>query len=251
MTFNVSEFRSQISSRKFDGIGSSSRFAVRITPPSFGFNGTSPTSQELSMFCYGANLPDRSLTSFDYKRHSYGEVSVMPTGTTFGPLSLTFYGDSNYQIVNFFQQWLDFIVEGGNTQAPDKTTTGRAWREIAYKEDYQTTIELLGFNMAGTQTMTYKFYNAFPVTLGDVAVGWENNNEVIRVPVQIRYDYHTLDIAGATTPVHFKSSVGFFSRLAQIASIAGVINSVRRPRNLQDLINLGTTVRTTSRGLGL
>lgn len=251
MAFNVSEFRSQISSRKFDGVGSSSRFAVRIFPPTTFLNGNSPTAQELSMFCYGSNIPGRTLNTIDYKRHAYGDVTAVPMGTVFEPLSLTFYGDTNYQVINFFQQWLDFIAEGGDTQATDTMTSGRAWREIAYKEDYQCTIELAGFNVAGTETMTYKFYNAFPVTLGEVALGWENNNEVIRVPVQFRYDYHTVEISGVTSPVHFKSSVGFFTRLAQIASIAGVINSVQRPRNLQDLINLGTTVRTTSRGLGL
>lgn len=251
MVFNVSDFKSQISKGKFDGVAFSSRFAVRIYPPSKFLNGNSPSPEELSMFCYSSNIPGRNLSTIDYKRHAYGDIIAVPTGGNFDPLMTTFYGDTNYQVLNFFQQWIDFIAEGGDTQASDKMTSGRAWREIAYKEDYQSTIELIGFNVAGSQTVKYKFYNAFPVTLADATLGWETNNEIIRIPVQFRYDYHTIEISGVTTPVHFKSSIGLFTRLAQIASIAGVINSVQRPRNLQDLINLGTTVRTTSRGLGL
>jgi hypothetical protein len=41
------------------------------------------------------------------------------------------------------------------------------------------------------------------------------------------------------------------SKIAQAASIAGVINTIKRPRNIQDLINQGTTIRTLGRGLGV
>ena len=84
-------------------------------------------------------------------------------------------------------------------------------------------------------------------------MGWEQNDATIQIPVEFTYDdvivfRSSVNTSDFTEPV---TQVGLFTRIAQAASIAGVINTVKRHRNIQDLINQGTTVRTLGRGLGV
>ena len=252
MAFNVADFRAQISKSKFGGLAQSNKFIVKITPPPKVFTGDGdsfPTMEELTFFCSTTNLPGKTINTFDYKPLAYGQVSKVPLSRTNDSLTTTFFGDSNYLIMDFFQRWLGFIVQDGGER-----WNNRAYREIAYKEDYGFgDMEIIGYDDNKQEKISYTFRRVFPTQIGAVQMGWEQNDATIQIPIEFAYDdvvvfrssVNTSDFTSARTPV------GLFTRIAQAASIAGVINTVKRPRNIQDLINQGTTVRTLGRGLGV
>lgn len=254
MAFNVSDFRSNISKPKFGGLAVASKFAVRVTVPQSRVFGEViagdyfPTMSELIFFCDTSNLPGKTINTFDYKPYAYGETIKMPLSRTNDSMTTTFYCDSNYKVLEFFQSWLSFIVQDNG-----KEIGLRAFREIGYKQDYATTVEFIGYDEAGNSKITYKFMDAYPTQVGAMTFGWEMNDSILKIPIEFTYSHYILEKeslgGGPGSPI--KSNVSLFSRIAQIASVAGVINSVKRPRSLQDLINTGTTLRTTSRGLGL
>ena len=249
MSFNVADFRSQISKTKFGSLALTNKFIVRITPPPVVFSGIGdsyPNMPELSFFCSTTNLPGKTIGTFDYKPIAYGQTNKMPLSRENDSLTTTFFGDSKYLIMNFFHRWLNFIIQDGG-----EVWNNRAYREIGYKEDYATTIEIIGYDYDAAERITYTFYEAFPTQVGAVQMGWEQNDSVIQIPIEFTYDdmsIETSSVGGINKP---RTPIGLFTRLAQAASIAGVISTIQRPRNIQDLINTGTTVRTLGRGLGV
>lgn len=257
MVFNVSEFQSIISREKYDGLSLASRFLVEVIPPSFLLNDQYPTSDELSFFCDTTSLPGRSVSTIDYKQQGFGDVEKIPVSKSFDSLSTTFFCDSQYTIMNFFQDWLGYIVQADGIIGPSEYGVSkvgrelRGYREIGYKEDYQTTINLKGFAQNGSdlEIVEYKFFEAYPTQIGAISMGWEQNDTIMRLPVEFAYTYYQVTKRQYQPSGSFSSPISLFTRLAQLGTIAGVISSVKRPKNLQDLINLGTTIRTAKRGL--
>jgi hypothetical protein len=258
MAFNINDFQAQIHAPKFNGLSMGNKFLVEITPPTKIFGGTSaaPTMKELSFFCDTTNLPGKTINTIDYKPEAYGEIVKMPMSRSNDSLTVSFFCDSNYSIMEFFHEWLSYIV-----QDEGRTYSNRGFREIGYKEDYATTLTLKCYDVYGNPSDTpttndqvdkisYVLKDAYPTQIGAVQMGWEMNDQVLKIPVEFTYSsmatYKYGGGLGGSAPT---SSVGLFTRIAQLGSIAGVINSIKRPRSLQDLVNLGTTIRTTTRTL--
>lgn len=255
MAFNVADFRAQISNSKFGGIALSNKFVVQISRPHqrkssvfFGDGDSFPTTEQLTFFCKTTNLPGKTINTVDNKPYAYGQVNKMPLSRSNDSLTTTFFGDSNYLIMGFFQRWLNFIVQDGG-----EVFSNRGYREVAYKEDYACTIEIIGYDYDSQKKITYTLYEAYPTQIGAVQMGWEQNDTTIQIPIEFTYDdmIITRESVNASDFTSARTPVGLFTRIAQAASIVGVINTVKRPRNIQDLINQGTTIRTLGRGLGV
>ena len=251
MAFNVADFRAQVSNSKFGGLASPNKFIVRITPPSRVFAGVGdafPTMEQLTFFCNTTSLPGKTINTVDYKPIAYGQVNKMPMSRTNDSFTTSFFCDSNYLMMGFFQRWLNFIVQDGG-----ETFNNRGYRQIGYKEDYACTIEIIGYDQDNSEKIVYNLSEAYPTQIGAVAMGWEMNDAVIQLPVEFTYTDIVISRTAADSSDFTKprTPVGLFTRIAQAASIAGVINTSNRPRNIQDLINQGTTLRTLGRGLGI
>ena len=257
MAFNINDFKAQIHAPKFNGLSMGNKFLVEITPPIRIFGGTSaPTMKELSFFCDTTNLPGKTINTIDYKPQAYGEIVKMPISRNNDTLTVSFFCDSNYSIMEFFHEWLSYIV-----QDEGRAYSNRGFREIGYKEDYATTLTLKCYDVYGNPSDTpttndqvdkisYVLKDAYPTQIGAVQMGWEMNDQVLKIPVEFTYSsMATYKYGGGLGTSAPTSSVGLFTRIAQLGSIAGVINSIKRPRSLQDLVNLGTTIRTTTRTL--
>ena len=120
----------------------------------------------------------------------------MPTGQNFPDVTCTFYGDSRLLVQNFFTKWLQSIVNFNGASPMNGTTTvnGASPFEIYYKDGdkgYQTTIDITVFDVRSETVATYKLHNAFPVTVSDVSLAWENSDQIYQLTVTFSYDYWT------------------------------------------------------------
>jgi len=247
MAFNVADFRAQVSNSKFGGLALANKFVVRITPPSRVFAGDAfPKMEQLTFFCNTSNLPGKTINTFDHKPYAFGQVNKMPISRTNDSLTTSFFSDSNYLIMAFFQQWLNFIVQDGG-----EVFNNRGYREIGYKDHYATTIEIIGYDYDSQEKVTYTLYEAYPTQIGAVQMGWEQNDTLIQIPIEFTYDDMKVSTTSSVSVSKPRTPVGLFTRIAQAASIVGVINTLKTPRNIQDLINQGTTLRRLQRGLGV
>lgn len=270
MAFSVSEFRSAVNNSKFDGLAKSNKFYVELDAPFGVIRPYLPIidSREMQFFCDTINLPGKNLNTLDYKKQGYGDTIRVPTSRAPETITTTFFCDSNYQVMKFFQAWLDFIVEGTDAAPSAILDGGRQHREIAYKEDYTVRMKAYTLNDSGDEEgtiggifgftnplqpgggMEYTFHNVHPVQLGVVSMGWEQNDTILKIPVEFAYSHYETILNGSTNPRSLsQSSVNFFDRLLNIGNIAGTILNTRRPRNIQDVIDVVSSTSTILRQL--
>jgi len=213
---SIQKLKSNVLS-SMQGISSTSRFLVTITPPNC-FNSAiseqvAQTDSEqdevigdsaqsgfsrvyLPFLCSAVNLPGLTLDTQDIYHYGYGYRSKMPTGQNFPDVTCTFYGDSRLLTQNFFTKWMQSVVNFNGSAPMNGTTTvnGASPFEIYYKEGekgYQTTIDVTVFDVRSEAMTTYKLHNAFPVSVSDVSLAWENTDQVYQFTVTFSYDYWT------------------------------------------------------------
>lgn len=247
MPFNISEFKANFSNSKFGGLAQANKFAVVLSAPS-GISASyfpNISNQELSFFCDTTSLPGRNLNTFDYKPQGYGDTIKMPVSRAAGSLATTFFVDSNYQVVKFFTAWMDYIIENTANAANQSLTNFRQHRELGFKEKYITNIELYTYRDDGEQAIKYTLHKCFPNQIGDVALGWEQNDTLVKLPVEFSYEFWTSELISVDNPTSFSpSGISMWTSIASLASVVGVISTIKKPTNIQDLINIGTTVNT-------
>lgn len=248
MAFNVEAFKSTM--QGYGGLAQANKFLVQCdAPPKIrSFAGaTAVSAQDLSFFCDTTSLPGKNINTFDYKRQAYGDVTKLPMSRASENVQCTFFVDSNYKILKFFQTWLDYVIEGTDESPNTILDGGRQHREIGFKEDYETRMVIRGFSDLGStgQGIEYTLHGAYPIQVGAVSMGWEQNDTLIKLPVEFTYTYYTTrKLDGINPGLHKPSGIGFFTRLAQLGSIAGVISTIKKPTGIQDAINQVTGVST-------
>ena len=242
MSFNIQEFRSELDA--LGGINVTSKFLVIISPPPWynQENGAdNQIIQKLSFVCDTANIPGLSLETNDYRPQGFGVNDRRPSGINFENLQTTFYCDSDHRVVTFFQRWLQEIVNYSSVIKGDLASyKNLSAFELAYPEQYQTTITLIFFSKDDpNKYMEHTFLNCYPQQLGSVQLGWEQNDSIAKLPVEFYYTTYTALEKTLEFPVTGGEAAGirFFERAAQLLGVYGVLSNLRRPRNIQDAIN--------------
>lgn len=272
MAFNVADFKAEIAKH---GLARTNKFMVQVNPPK-ALNSASDSlfqrnpnsgvmettvdanadARMMQMLCDTATLPGKSLDVIEYKPQGFGKISKMPTGNvTFDPLNLTFMMDSRHRVKYFYELWLQEIVNtGSDTKGENASYKNRTSYEMNYKDNYATQINLSFFaddtdesinefgeraapGNAFKNVLTYQFYDCYPIQIGGVAVGWEQNDQIARLPVEFTYSSYDVFQEKVQYEVADSRGISFFQEIGRLGSVAGVINSLERPRSVQDAIN--------------
>lgn len=242
MSFNVSDFKSKIA--EVGGLAKANKFAVMISPPpwtaavgdSLSDSATAPFN--LRFLCDTTNLPGKNLNTIDYMPQGFGAVHKIPIGVTHDPLSLTFLMDGNHLVMKFFQLWLQEIINTGSSfDGPLASYKDRTDHEMSYKSNYASSLVISFFSDDGTSILKYHFKDAYPVQIGSVALGWEQNDTIAKLPIEFSYSTYTVFKDTLPTKVTGGPGVNLFQRIAQLGTIAGVINNINKPTGIQDAIN--------------
>lgn len=247
MAFNINQFRSVINSR---GLAKNNLFVARI---SFQIDSKlSPLEeyislQDMTFFCRSVSLPDMSLNFAEIRPQGFGKPEKRPSEFTAGQLSGIFMVDSKFGVMKFFHRWMQTVVNikdynGVYTEDFD----GKLPYEFAYKNEYVATMEILLYSgNDGRYVYTYKFGNVYPLAVGNIDMAWENQAEVMVLPVTFAFDKMTLDAfdLGSASADSLSSSDAVSYAASQYATVQS-INQISTPTSIQDTINQQTTVST-------
>lgn len=199
MTFNISQFSGQIAKH---GVAKSNLFVATISLPSKLQAGLESTlgTRDLRFLCRTASVPGINIATQDYVHNHIGTSEQRALGIdSYDPATLVFMMDSNFRVLQFFHQWTQGVVNF-DTQSGESSVfpnTERYAHQVAYKEDYVGSIEIKMFSENNsTKSYTYQLRNAYPTSIGNIDVAWENSAEVMTLPVTFSFD--RLAVSGAT-----------------------------------------------------
>ena len=139
-------------------------------------------SRNISLRCESVNLPGRNLaTSPD--SNIYGPVRDIVEGVTYAEdITCVFQSSSGLDERVFFENW--------QKQAFNEQT----WN-IGYYKDYIGALEIYLLDKNDQRRYGLKIWEAYPKTIGPVALGYATNNQIVKTSVSFSWRYWTsLDI---------------------------------------------------------
>lgn len=251
MSFNISKFKSTF--EKYGGPARASLFEVTISKVPETNSDIDPIS-EFSFFCKSANFPGLSIQN-QVMRNSTRLPQNFPSTLDNAPFSAIFLVDSDYQILTFFHNWmqrvLNYSTRGGEFSSID---TGEGYSgglmpyEVGYKDDFCCRISMKAYS---TESDLGRYYEvvldrAYPFQLGNLDMAWEQNDSYLTLPVSFSYDsiYYSGDRIGNPST----RSKGLLETLSDLAGFADAVNQTiksGRPTSVQDAINRLTRVRNS------
>ena len=173
-------------------------------------------SEDLGLYCTDAVLPGSSFADLEIVGDRQGITERNPYNRIYDDLNLVFYIDKDYNVLKFFEAWIQFI------NPLYSSTFGLANNQVMkmnYPDDYKCeiviskfnknlrsgSIELGGFNNGTvdsvTEQVSYRCFRAWPLSVGAVPVSYQGIN-LLRCSVVFRYDRYIMsNVTAANKPI--------------------------------------------------
>lgn len=187
--YSTSDFLS-----KFGNLAQSSQYRAHWAFPN-GFNSRIRSQfdrvilDEGSVLCKATSLPGSSIATHDVANDYYGVTQKSAYKRQFdNTIDLTFFIDSNYQMLYLFEAWMEYIMplQGDNIKS------GTVYYKAHYPNHYRSSLFIHKFNkdhdgVSGFREnarpakyhynrpgeITYEFINAFPQNISSTQVSYD------------------------------------------------------------------------------
>ena len=114
----------------------------------------------------------------------------------------TFYVDHDYQIINFFENWMAFIANEQRTRDARTDSISEDTRSYSYRmnfpEQYQSTIYINKFEKdiaaadgSGEKYLTYCIHKAFPISINSMPISYEAS-QILKCTVSFTYSRYLI-----------------------------------------------------------
>lgn len=230
MTFNIAQFSAVIN--KHGGLARQNLFAVRITGVSSRISQGMPT-EDLMFFCEAVELPPINILTQDYQKNAFGQTERRPSSVAFPLVPAVFLVDSGNKVMDFFHRWLQAMINFDQRLGHwSADSAGKTPFQIAYKEDYVATVEILLYSADNGKYYNYKLVNAHPVEVGSISLAWSNNDQVMVLPVVFSYDAVEFNGIDISKPDNF-IDVDYFSTFKNwVAAVTGINTGTTNYRSI-------------------
>jgi hypothetical protein len=195
--YNVGELKSRILN-----IAQTSIYQVSFTPPAalgsfvdfLGRNITLQDIDNIELLCSEASLPGSSLATHDVTNDYHGVTEKMAYRRIYDDtLDLTFYVDRKYNVIEFFDGWMNYIAGEGSRGASglDRPSFKSPYvnNRFIYPNQYKCDIFLTKFEkepyVSGT-VMNYTFVSAFPINIVSMPISYEQS-QLLKCTVSFSY----------------------------------------------------------------
>lgn len=247
--FNVEEFKSVIGSR---GILPTNLFLVTIQSAGLSSivndlassQGLGASGWDMSFFCKKTDLPGINLATGENIIHGTGPLEYFPYNAIFTDIDLEFLGDGRGQILSFFHNWMNNIVNYNSSGGYNTRST--EFYKVKYKETYVCNIEIIVFDHQSNQIIRYKLIDAFPVRLGQISMNWEQSSFM---NIGVSFKYSTWTSTNLFTPTNDEAAgLSNVQKLLKLGTVAQTISSIRKPTGIADMINVVNNANIVSSG---
>ena len=171
---NISDFKAQM----IGGGARPNQFRVELAFPSYVTAGAL-VGLNSQFLCKAAQLPAATIDNVPVMYR--GRAVNLAGERTFAPWTISVYNDTTFSIRNAMEVWSDGILNMGQTN-------GRV-----NPRDYQVDLLVHQLDRNGATVKTYKFVDAYPTEVGQIALDYESNNQIEMFEVQFTYNYWVSD----------------------------------------------------------
>lgn len=190
-TFNIDTF---INNLNRNGTLQTNKYEVRIAKPRLIANNQA-IFEQMKYRAESVKIPGITFETTDSRRYGHDIRQKVTTGANFNDIGITFIEQDMNTISRFFYFWMNLIYgslggnENFNLSIGNQTASRKPSAIVEYKDYYSTRIEIDVFNNNGQLTMAVILEDAFPVSMGDVSLGWSDRNSLYKLNVSFAYSY--------------------------------------------------------------
>lgn len=208
----------------FSDLAQSSHYEVQFHDFPFGMKQNFAENGVLKSFynntagllCYNAVLPGSSVATATIEGNFTGVQQQYAHTKIFNNINLSFYCDSQYQVLRFFESWMAYITGGNgipnNSASANPKNPGYFYRmryprgTTGYKCD---SMRIYKFDRDYKAAVAYSFVGLFPVSITSTPIGYESQNSILRISIDFNYERHYMTAAADSTkapyPFNFNS----------------------------------------------
>ncbi len=185
---SIDDLKSTISKR--DGVARSNRFSVYMNIPIISISltnivtnllkgnnalaGTVNNPRDISVLCETTGMPGFDVNTFET---AYGiKRRKMPQAFDQQDIQFTFMVTNDYFSRNFLDTWCNSVIN-----KLDGT--------INYKSDYASDIVIQQLDVKNFPIGGVKLYNAYPVSIQEIPLSNNNDNDITKITATFTYDY--------------------------------------------------------------
>lgn len=180
--FNINDFRGKL----VGGGARANLFQVIINTPT-GAN-VALNTEQLSFMCKAASLPGSEVGVIPVSY--FGRQVNLAGDRTFQPWQVTVINDEPFDLRNAFERWQSAMASF-DTKGGKKTGLGATGNPASYSVNGQ----VIQYGKEGNIIKTVNLINMFPSVVGEIALRWEQAQEIEEFTVTFSYDYFTSDSA--------------------------------------------------------
>jgi len=178
-----------------DGLAQTSVYSVKIDTndnhKSFLRSRGTLDYERINLLCCDAVLPGTSLATHEVTNDYAGVTEKMAYRRIYDDsLDLSFYVDGKYDVLTFFDAWMDYVTGQGTTFETSIYENSSAYYRMNYPSNYKSNIEITKFEKDNTKSqhrvMNYKFIGAFPTNIVSMPISY-NSSEILKCTVSFSY----------------------------------------------------------------
>ena len=198
--------------------------------------------RDLGLLCNSAELPATSFATAQIEGNRMGVIEKMAHTRIFTDTTMTFYVDSDYRSLEFFELWHDFIASGSDNDSGNARQNVNYYNRMKYPKDYKVdTIRIQKFNKDHFRNVEYTFLNAFPINVSSIPVSYAEA-QVLEVQVTFAFDRYYF---GAISSLNRKSENIAHPRIS-LPSVLGNENKISNNGEVKTLNDgSSTTINPT------
>ena len=157
-------------------------FPTGVTPPTI----SGANKAEVSYMCKSAALPATNVGTVELPFR--GRVIKVPGDRTYETWTSTFYMDDSFALRGAYEKWIQ-LTNGvdTNTATADIVDT---WEDIVISQLDKFGGEKGTGDGSLKEIRQYKLVQAFPVSVSQISVAYDNNDSYEEFDVEFAYQYH-------------------------------------------------------------
>lgn len=155
----------------------SNQFRAIITFPAALVGNANLAGQKAEFMCKAASIPASDVSEIEVMYR--GRPVYMAGERTFQPWTVSVYNDGDFVLRNAFEDWVQGI---SNAEA----TNG-----VLLPAAYQVDLEVHQLDRNDAVLQKYKLVDAFPLSVSDMQLSWDQNNQIQEYSVSFRFNYFT------------------------------------------------------------
>jgi hypothetical protein len=142
----------------------------------------------LGLMCSDASLPSSTYATAEVKDNFMGVTQEFAHTRIYTDIDFTFYIDHDYQVLKFFEFWMNFVSGGG----PAQTAELNSFRRFNYPKYYKNSQVYIkkferDYLLGGKTSINYQFINAFPKSITSIPVSY-GPTDLMKITVTMNYD---------------------------------------------------------------